>query len=506
MLETKKPEDFRELKANFLPEQALLEAERCLYCFDAPCISGCPVSVDIPNFIQSVRSGNLKRAAKIINDSNPFGSVCGRVCPVERLCEKQCAVGRINGKPVQIAMLQRYASDYGGYKRPAVEKKGRKVAVVGSGPSGLACASELARNGISVTVFESKNRAGGMVAFGVPQYRCPHSVTEKEVENIISEGVEIRTATPVNRDVSTLFDLGFEAVYIAVGLTKTSRPDIPGLELKGVYMGLDYLNRIGAGDKVETGKKVVVIGGGDTALDCARSALRLGAEEVTLLYRRSFTELPADKAEIEEALEEGVIFRTLSQPVALFGDEENVLRAMEVVNVKLGPPDASGRRKPVEIKGSNYRLACNTCIFATGTEPSKLLKKVLPDVDYIKDIYPKVDPETFSTSIPGIFCGGDVVNKGKTVVQAIAEGKKAAQGILKYLDLKGEPSAIENVIPEEAPDVEVIEKEKHDISSKLEKAIEEAEEAIEKADMTLKSIEIENAIKTGSEEQMTENG
>jgi len=445
--------DFSELRPNFLPQQAVLEANRCLYCYDAPCRKGCPVNIDIPSFIQSIRSGNLKRAARLINDANPFGSVCGRVCPVERLCEEKCILNEM-GKPVEIGMLQRFAMDYGEYIREPAEKNGRKVAVIGSGPSGLACASELARHGYEVTVFESKRTPGGMVAYGVPEYRCPHNVTAIEVEKIVNEGVEIRSATPVNRDVSELFDLGYEAVFVGVGLTKTSRFNVPGMELKGVYMGLDFLNRISAGDTPEVGRKVVTIGGGDTALDCARTALRLGAMESTIVYRRSFVELPADKREIEEALKEGIVFRTLAQPVAFYGDDQRILRAVECVNMKLGKPDESGRRSPIVIRGSEFRFAANTIIFATGTQPSGLLKRILPTAEYVRERFLKVDSETMETSIPGVFAGGDVVNAGQTVVQAVAEGKRAAQGIMNYLEAKAEPVPIEEVIPVEAPDVE----------------------------------------------------
>lgn len=446
--------DFEEIRDNYLPQQANLEANRCLSCYEAPCRQGCPAGVNVPYFIQAIRSGNIKRAARIINDSNPFGSVCGRVCPVDRLCEEKCVL-RSSGKSIQIARLQSYASDNGNYKRPETEKGDKKVAVIGAGPSGLACASELSRNGISVTVFESKGQAGGMVAFGVPQYRCSHNITALEVEKIVEEGVEIRTSTPVNRNVTELFDLGYDAVYVAIGLTKTSKPEIPGKNLKGIYMGLDFLNRIGAGDTPEVGKKVVVIGGGDTALDCARSALRLGAEESTLLYRRSFVELPADKVEIEEALEEGIVFRTLTQPIAFHGDDNDILRAVECVSMKLGKPDESGRRSPQEIKGSNFRIPANTFIFATGTEPSNLLKKLLPQAEYVNDKYIKVNPETMETTVPGVFAGGDVVNRGDTVVKAVAEGKKAAEGILTYMEQQSEPVHTEEVVPYDAPDVNI---------------------------------------------------
>lgn len=484
--------DFEELRPNFPPQQAVLEANRCLYCYDAPCRKGCPVNIDIPHFIQSIRSGNLKRAGRLINDANPFGSVCGRVCPVERLCEEKCVLNEI-GKPVEIAMLQRFAMDYGEYLRESVPKNGRKVAIIGSGPAGLSCASELARNGYEVTVFESKQIPGGMVAYGVPEYRCPHNITEVEVERIINEGVEIRSATPVNRDVSELFDMGYEAVFVAVGLTKTSRFSVPGMELKGIYLGLDFLSRISVGEFPDVGRKTVTIGGGDTALDCARSALRLGAEESTIVYRRSFVELPADKREIEEALEEGVVFRTLAQPVAFYGDDQGILRAMECVNMKLGKTDESGRRRPVVIKDSEFRFATNTVIFATGTQPSGLLKRILPSAEYINNRFLKVDSETMETSIPGVFAGGDVVNKGQTVVQAVAEGKLAARGMLKYLETKAEPVPMEEVIPVEAPDVEeeveveieveetpLKEQELEHIEDKVEEALEQARETLKK--------------------------
>lgn len=460
---------FEELRSNYTPEQALVEANRCLYCYDAPCRTGCPVNIDIPNFIQSVKSGNNRRAARLINDANPFGSVCGRVCPVERLCVEKCVLNAMN-RPIRINMLQRFAVENGNYQRQPVPKNGDKVAVIGSGPAGLACASELARHGYEVNVYESKSVAGGMVAMGVPEYRCPHEITAKEVEKIEKEGVTIKTSTPVNRNVAELFNQGYKAVFIGVGLTKTSRPNIPGMNLKGVYMGLDFLNRIGAGETPDVGRKVVTIGGGDTALDCARSSLRLGSDESTLMYRRSFVELPADKEEIEEALEEGIIFRTLTQPVAFHGDADGFLRAVEAVDVKLGPPDKSGRRSPVIIKNSNYRIAANTVIFATGTEPSKLLQKILPDAEYINDKFLKVDPETKQTSVQGVFAGGDVVNKGATVVQAVAEGKAAAHGIMKYIEAKkAEPVKAETPPHEEIP-----------IEQKVEEKLEKAREALKK--------------------------
>ncbi len=496
MEKTEEKLDFEELRPNFLPQQAMLEANRCLYCYDAPCRKGCPVNIDIPHFIQSIRSGNLKRSARLINDANPFGSVCGRVCPVERLCEEKCVLSEI-GKPVEIGMLQRFAMDYGEYLRQPAAKNGRKVAVIGSGPAGLSCASELARNGYEVTVFESKQVPGGMVAYGVPEYRCPHSVTAAEVEKIVNEGVEIRSATPVNRDVSELFELGYEAVFVGVGLTKTSRFTVPGMELKGVYMGLDFLNRISAGDRPDVGRKTVTIGGGDTALDCARSALRLGAEESTIVYRRSFVELPADKREIEEALEEGVVFRTLAQPMAFYGDDQGVLRAVECANVKLGKPDESGRRSPVIIKGSEFRFAANTVIFATGTQPSGLLRRILVAAEYVDNRFLKVNPETMETSITGVFAGGDVVNKGQTVVQAVAEGKLAARGMLKYLETKAEPVPMEEVVPAEAPDVEEVELEVEEVEEtpmkeqKLEHIEDKVEEALEQARETLKKLEEE---------------
>ena len=449
--------DFSEIRPNFLPQQAVLEAHRCLYCFEAPCREGCPAGIDIPHFIQAIRSQNIKRAARIINQENPLGSVCGRVCPVERLCEKNCNARKISGKSIQIGMLQRYAMDKASYKQPPVEKTNPKVAVVGSGPAGLGCAALLARNGYQVTIFESKSVAGGMVALGVPQYRCPHEVTQKEVEKIQEEGVEIRLSTPVNQEISQLFDLGYKAIFVGVGMTRSYRPDMPGMELSGIYMGLDFLNRIGIGDTPTVGKRVVVVGGGDTALDCARSALRLGAEEATIMYRRSMIELPADQEEIEQAMEEGVIFRTLTNPVALHGDEKEILRAVEAVDIKLGPADESGRRSPLEIKNSNFRIPCNTIIFAIGTEPSKLLKKLMPDAEYKKNKFLVVDPETCMTSVEGVFSGGDVVNQGATVVQAVAEGKKAARGIMAYLEAKEPGEETETPKPEEEEESRVTE-------------------------------------------------
>ncbi|MFP4497626.1 MAG: NAD(P)-dependent oxidoreductase [Vulcanimicrobiota bacterium] len=485
-------EDFREILPDFLPEEAILEAQRCLYCFDAPCRQGCPANIDIPSFIESIRTGNLKRAARLINDANPLGSVCGRVCPVERLCEEKCISAKL-GKPIQIGMLQRYAMDNADYMpEPAEIKDDYQVAVVGSGPSGLACARELVRNGIKATVFESKNKAGGMVSYGVPQYRCPHGVTSREVERIEHEGVEIKTATPVNQEVKRLFDMGYDAVYIAVGLTRTKRPEMPGLNLRGVYMGLDFLNRIGSGNPPEVGKRAIVVGGGDTALDCARSALRLGAQTASIMYRRSMVEMPADQRELEEALEEGIVFRTLTQPVALHGDDQDILRAVEAVTIKLGNPDASGRRTPKEVKGSNFRLPCNTFIFATGSEPSGLLKRLIPDARF-NDKYPVVDPITFQTSIKGVFCGGDVVNRGATVVEAVREGKMAAQGIMNYLETRGEEVEEELDIPEEiVPDASLDSQITEEVETeKEEEDTEEVAQAIEEQDEMIPVLEEE---------------
>jgi glutamate synthase (NADPH/NADH) small chain len=428
--------DFKEIIPVFYPEQAMKEAEKCLYCYDAPCRQNCPAGIDIPHFIQAIRSSNFKRAARIINKENPFGAVCGRVCPTSKLCEGNCSAIAAWGTSVEIGRLQAFAIEYGEYIPPKANiTKNEKVAVIGSGPAGLACARELIRNNYHVTVFESKKKAGGMVSFGVPEYRCSHDITACEVDLIEKEGVEIRTATPVNQDVSLLFNKGYSAVFVAVGLTKMIRPEIPGIDLQGLYMGLDFLTRVNNGDAPDIGKKVIVVGGGDTAIDCARTAVRLGADSVTLMYRRSFSELPAEQIEIDDALDEGVIFRTLTLPVELVGDDEKILRAVEAVNIKLGNPDSSGRRKPEIIKGSNYRLACNTVIFSIGFEPSKLLRKLMPKAEF-EGVYPVVDPQTYMTTCPGIFCGGDVVNGGATVVQAVADGKAAARSIIDYLEEK----------------------------------------------------------------------
>jgi NADPH-dependent glutamate synthase beta subunit-like oxidoreductase len=484
--------DFEEIVPLFTPEQAKKESERCLYCYDAPCMKGCPAEIDIPHFIQAIRSGNLKRAAKLINRENPFGAVCGRVCPAERLCQENCTAQSLSGMPIEINRLQAYAMENGKLEiQPAEFNKEEKIAVIGAGPAGLACARELVRNGYRVTVFESKQKAGGMVAYGVPQYRCPHDVTAVEVENIEKEGVEIQTKTPFNKDVSTLLKEGYSAVFVAVGLTKTSRPDIPGLDLQGVYMGLDFLNRIGSGDPPPVGKRVITVGGGDTALDCARSALRLGAEESTLIYRRSFTELPATQAEIDESLNENIIFRTLTLPIGLIGDEDKVLRAIEVVSMKLGPTDATGRRRPKVINDSTHRLPCNTIIFATGFEPSKLLLKLLPTAEF-DGVYPMVDPGTMQTSVEGIFCGGDVSNGGATVVEAVKEGKIAAHGIIEYLEHKKEareqaPVLVET--PEKTEDSiqDILEAEKEKIDAPVEEIhskTEDEEDEIDTEELT----------------------
>lgn len=422
--------------SNLDDRTAIYEAARCLMCFDAPCISACPTRINIPEFIYRIKTGNFYGAAKVIRESNIFGGECGYVCPVERLCESKCIRNNLNEEPVAISMLQRFAFEKerqkGLVKFPQSPPKNKKVAVVGAGPSGLSAAYELARMGYNVTVFDSNPRPGGLLLYGILPWKAPWSVPESEIENIKSYGINIVT----NKKITDLRGLlkEYDAVFIGLGATKSQKLGIPGEDLKGVYPAEEFLSSIakwlmGTGKAPDLkGKRVAVIGGGDTAIDAACASVRLGADRVYIIYRRSIAEMPAVPYGRHQAREEGVEFMFLTSPVRIIGERQ--VEAIECVRMELTEPDASGRRGVRPIKGSEFSFNVGAVIVAIGQKPDE---ELLRSYGLKTEKGLVVVDENFQTSIKGIFAGGDVVNGGETVVEAVAEGKKAAAAIDKFL-------------------------------------------------------------------------
>lgn len=428
--------NFSEVVSGYDLQRAIAEASRCLYCYDAPCQKGCPAGIDIAEFIDRIKTGDMRGAIEVIRDENILPGTCGRVCPVEELCEKNCCSEKLN-EPIAIGALQRFAADYEkgkGIKPKRLEPTRKKVAVIGSGPASLAAASELLKMGYKVTVFESRTLSGGLLSYGISPYKLPKDVADWEIGYIKNMGTEIVTNRPIKR-IGELFEKGFSAVFIGVGTTKSITLNIPGEDLKGVHLGLEFLESIitAIAEEAElpslSGKRVAVIGGGDVAIVAARCSLRLGAEKALIVYRRSFEEMPAHVPEIEAAREEGVEFLILATLTKIIGREH--VEGLECVRMKLGPPDESGRRKPIPIPGSEFRLDVDVVIEAIGQKVDEEFIRENPDVKISKGSI-IVDKETGMTSKSGVFAGGDVV-MGRTVVQAIAEGKVAARGIDEYL-------------------------------------------------------------------------
>ncbi len=415
---------------------AVYEASRCLMCFDAPCISACPTGINIPEFIYRIKTGNFYGAAKVIRESNIFGGECAYVCPVERLCESKCVRNNLNEEPVAISMLQRFAYEKerlkGFVKFPTTRPKKKKVAVVGSGPAGLSAAYELARMGYGVTIFESNPAPGGLLFYGILPWKVPWSVPESEIENIKSYGVNVIT----NKKITDLKGLlkEYDAVFVGVGATKSQKLGVPGEDLEDVYPAQEFLSSVakwlmGHGRAPDLkGKRVAVIGGGDTAIDAACASLRLGADRVYIVYRRSLAEMPAVQYGRNQAREEGVEFLLLTSPVRIIGDKK--VKGIECVRMELTEPDASGRRGVKPIKGSEFKFNVDAVIVAIGQKPDE---EVLKSYGVKTDKGLIVVDENFSTSIKGVFAGGDAVNGGETVVEAVAEGKKAATAIDKFL-------------------------------------------------------------------------
>ena len=442
--------NFDEVCLGYNAEEAVEEANRCLTCNNAKCVQGCPVHIDIPGFIKEVKAGNFAEAYKVIGKSSALPAVCGRVCPQETQCEGKCIRG-IKGEAVSIGKLERFVADWAkenGIKPEApAEKNGHKVAVIGSGPSGLTCAGDLAKLGYDVTIFEALHQAGGVLVYGIPEFRLPKDkVVKAEVENVKSLGVKIDTNVIIGKS-TTVDELmekeGFEAVFIGSGAGLPMFMGIPGEVSNGVFSANEYLTRSNLmkafrddyDTPIVTGKKVVVVGGGNVAMDAARTALRLGAE-VHIVYRRSEEELPARREEVHHAKEEGVIFDLLTNPVEIIADENGWVKAIKCVRMELGEPDASGRRRPVEVAGSEFEMEVDTVIMSLGTSPNPLISSTTVGLDINRRKCIIADDVTGATSKEGVYAGGDAVTGAATVILAMGAGKAAAKGIDEFIKNK----------------------------------------------------------------------
>lgn len=440
--------NFDEVALGYSKEQAMEEATRCLQCKHKPCVNGCPVSVKIPEFINEVAKGNFEEAYKIIKETNSLPAVCGRVCPQENQCEEVCVRG-IKNEPVGIGRLERFVADYhlanATEKAKKPELNGHKVAVVGAGPAGLTCAGDLAKKGYDVTVFEALHEPGGVLVYGIPEFRLPKAIVKKEIEALKDLGVEVKTDMVIGRilEIDDLFAEGFEAVFVGSGAGLPSFMGIPGENLNGVFSANEFLTRVnlmkaykeGVDTPIFKAKRVVVVGGGNVAMDAARCAKRIGAEEVYIVYRRSMEELPARAEEVEHAEEEGIIFKTLTNPVKVLGDENGNVVGMECVEMELGEPDESGRRRPIVKEGSNFTLDIDSMIMSIGTSPNPLIRKTTKGLETNKRGCLIVD-ENEKTTRDGVYAGGDAVTGAATVILAMGAGKEAAASIDEYIQSK----------------------------------------------------------------------
>ena len=443
--------NFQEVALGYTAEMAVDEAKRCLGCKHKPCVSGCPVNVRIPEFIALMQKGDFEAAYEVIRMTNALPAICGRVCPQETQCEERCVRG-IKGEPVAIGRLERFAADWamahGLANQTPAEKNGKKVAVVGSGPAGLTCAGDLAKLGYDVTVFEALHTPGGVLMYGIPEFRLPKALVQKEIDQIAELGVRIETNRVVGRSFTVeelMKEQGFDAVFVGSGAGLPNFQNIPGENLSGVYSANEFLTRVNLmraydypryDTPVKVGARVAVIGGGNVAMDAARSALRVGAGEVSIVYRRSEKEMPARQEEIHHAREEGIVFRMLVNPVGILGDEKGNVIAMSCVEMELTEPDASGRRRPVPKPGSAFTLPLDTVIVAIGNSPNPLIKKTTPGLATQKWGGIIADEETGRTSMEGVWAGGDTVTGAATVILAMGAGKKAAKDIHAYLSGK----------------------------------------------------------------------
>ena len=441
--------NFLEVALGYDEATAIDEAKRCLGCKKPFCVSGCPVHIDIPAFIHEVAEGNFEAAYQVINKASSLPAVCGRVCPQESQCEGKCVRG-IKGEPVAIGRLERFVADW--HNAHATEKaqapasNGHKVAVIGSGPSGLTCAGDLAKMGYKVTVYEALHLAGGVLVYGIPEFRLPKAIVQKEIDKLIEMGVDVETNVVIGRTITIdelMQEYGYEAVFIGSGAGLPKFMNIPGENLKGVYSANEFLTRINlmkayqpdSSTPIQHGKKVAVVGGGNVAMDAARCAKRLGAD-VTVVYRRTEAELPARREEVEHAMEEGIIFKFLTNPVSIGGNEQGWVSSICCQSMELGEPDASGRRRPVAVEGSEQDLEMDCVIMALGTSPNPLIKTTTKGLETQRWGGIIVEESTGLTSREGVYAGGDAVTGAATVILAMGAGKTAATAIDEYLKTK----------------------------------------------------------------------
>ena len=440
--------NFLEVALGYTEEQALDEAQRCLHCKNKPCVAGCPVGIHIPDFIAKVAEGDFEAAYQIITQQSSLPAVCGRVCPQETQCEQKCVRG-IKGEPVGIGRLERFVADWHNKNVCEAPRKpapnGHKVAVIGSGPSGLTCAGDLAKKGYAVTVFEALHTAGGVLVYGIPEFRLPKDIVQKEIDGLKALGVDVQTNMVIGRvlSIDELLEQGYEAVFIGSGAGLPRFMNIPGENLKGVYSANEFLTRVnlmkayqpGSDTPIEHAKRVAVVGGGNVAMDAARCAKRLGAE-VHIVYRRSEAELPARAEEVHHAKEEGIIFDLLTNPISIEGDEKGHVQSMTCIRMELGEPDASGRRRPVPMEGSEFKMEADAVIMALGTSPNPMSTKGTEGLEKTRKGCVAAD-ENGQTSLPGVFAGGDAATGAATVILAMGAGKHAAKSIDAYIKSKG---------------------------------------------------------------------
>ena len=462
--------NFKEVALGYSEEIAMAEAKRCLGCKNPQCVTGCPVQINIPAFIKEVANGNFEAAYQIITQSSSLPAICGRVCPQENQCEGKCIRGKMpvreNGKvvgmsePVGIGRLERFVADYHrlhAEKKPVeIKKNGHKVAVIGSGPSGLTCAGDLAKKGYDVTIYEALHLAGGVLSYGIPEFRLPKSIVQSEIEGLKELGVKVKTDVVIGQTLTIdelLNDYGYEAIFVGSGAGLPKFMNIPGENAKGVYSANEFLTRINlmkaylddSKTPIEHPKRVAVVGGGNVAMDACRSALRLGAEKVYCVYRRSMAELPARREEVEHAEEEGVDFKLLNNPIEIIEDRDGTpktnpnygsVKAIKCIKMKLGEPDASGRRRPVPIPDSEFVLDVDCVIMALGTSPNPLIKNTTPGIETNAHGCLLVNEETNETTKSHVYAGGDAVTGAATVILAMGAGKKAAKAIDEYISNK----------------------------------------------------------------------